>query len=116
MKPNGYLLFYTIYELKTFPKIETLMMYKGVRMVVSYPKEMAEKLSRHFKLINESREEPDPMIRIETVCGVTIQMNEKFEIYYFITPDDTAYYNGLKKKRIKFAENVISISPLPVKK
>ena len=113
-----YAFFYKTYSLEIYPVVDSVMVYKGVKMLVSCPKEIRKKLFKHFKPFNETWEvqEDAYMKRFDPVSNVSIQMNNKFEIYYFITPDDTAYYNGLKKKRIKFSEKVISISPLPVKR
>ena len=110
-----YCFFYKIYNLETYPEVDSIMMYKGVRMLVSYPEEMGKKITKHLKPMKETQDVKKGIFlgTIETVSNVSIQMNDKYEIYYFITPDDTAYYNGLKKKRIKFAEKVVSISPLP---
>ncbi|MGD9492528.1 MAG: hypothetical protein AB7V36_04175 [Bacteroidales bacterium] len=115
---SDYYFYYSVYNLEQLPEVDSMKMYKGVRMLVSYPKEMEKKLSRHFKPIIESREvqEDAYMMRIDPVSEVTIQMNEKYEIYYFITKDDISYYNKLKKKRIKFSEKVISCTPLPEKR
>lgn len=125
---NEFALNLSMYDFRQYPIVDSLKVYKGIKMLVRYPKNMENKLSKYFEAIKDTRaikekefmiitnedgsvekaEIDDSSIMIESTSNYLFQINRKNEIYIIGAGySDDYYYKKFKEKKLKLSKKML---------